>query len=84
MSDTNKVVVGEKGRVVIPAPIREQFGWAPGTELVVVETEHGIELTTAQQLLKSLRASFKGRYSVDEFLTEKHEEARREDELLGL
>lgn len=34
------------GRVVIPMEIRKQLGWEAGTELDIVGTENGIEITT--------------------------------------
>lgn len=84
MSDTRQVIVGEKGRLVIPASIREQFGWETGTELLIVQTDWGIELCTRDALINRLRGSMKGSLSVDEFIAEKRAEARREDELLGM
>lgn len=80
MSDTNKVVVGEKGRLVIPAAIREQFGWKTGTELLIVHTEHGIELCTRDALIDRLRGSLKSDTNVvDELIAERRAEAARED-----
>lgn len=36
--------ISSKGQVVIPKSIRKNYGWAPGQELVVIETEDGIVL----------------------------------------
>lgn len=83
MSDTRKVVVGEKGRIVVPAFAREQLGWEQGTELRLVIREDSIELLTMDALINRLSgwALQPGAepYSVDEFIAEKRLEAARED-----
>jgi len=80
MSDTPQVTVGDKGRLVIPASIREQFGWETGTELLIVQTEWGIELCTRDALISRLRGSLKSDTSlVDELIAERRAEAARED-----
>ena len=85
MSDTYKVQVGDKGRVVIPSEIRARHNWEPGTELILVESEDGVRITTQKEGLAKLRGILKGTgYSVDLFISEKRAEARLEDESLGL
>jgi AbrB family looped-hinge helix DNA binding protein len=80
---TETVVLGESGRIVLPAAIRKEYGLEPGERLTV--TSHGgeIRIMSRKMALESIRAgiikkrgSLKG--ILDEFLAEKHEEARRE------
>ena len=39
--------VSTKGQIVLPKAIRDRRKWAPGTELMVVETPDGVLLKTA-------------------------------------
>jgi AbrB family looped-hinge helix DNA binding protein len=85
MSDTFKLTVGDKGRVVIPAEIRSRHNWEQGTELILIESDSGVSLTTKAESLKKLRGILTGNgYSVDQFIAEKREESRLEDEKLGM
>ena len=84
---TETVVLGESGRIVLPAAIRSQFGLKTGDRLTVIATENGIEILSLQMALEQVRASIiKKRGSLngilDEFLAERHEEARRENQEL--
>jgi AbrB family looped-hinge helix DNA binding protein len=36
--------LSEKGQVVIPKKVRASYGWEPGVEFVIEETEDGIKL----------------------------------------
>jgi len=80
---TETVVLGESGRIVLPASIRKEFGLEPGERLTVFSQDGEIRIMSRQMALHSIRAgivkqrgSLKG--ILDEFLSEKHEEARRE------
>ncbi|MGA3079927.1 MAG: AbrB/MazE/SpoVT family DNA-binding domain-containing protein [Terracidiphilus sp.] len=84
---TETVVLGESGRIVLPAAIRSQFGLKTGDRLTVIAKESGIEIVSLQMALQQVRASIiKKRGSLegilDEFLAERHEEARRENQEL--
>ncbi|HWE83440.1 MAG TPA: AbrB/MazE/SpoVT family DNA-binding domain-containing protein [Terracidiphilus sp.] len=77
------VILGESGRIVLPASIRKEFGLEPGERLTVVSGEGEIRIMTRKMALDAIRAgiikqrgSLKG--ILDEFLEEKHAEARRE------
>lgn len=81
MSDTRKVLVGEKGRIVVPAFAREQLGWPTGTELRLIIHEDSIELLTLDALLNRTRGMLTSDVSVvDELIAERRAEALREDE----
>jgi AbrB family looped-hinge helix DNA binding protein len=80
MSDTHKVIVGDKGRIVIPASVREQFNWQTGDELRIVMTETGIELMTPDAILQSLVGALKSDTSLtDQLIAERRAESARED-----
>lgn len=55
----DRTKVSSKGQVVIPKPIREEHGWAEGTELE-------IERTPAGALLRSARTQPFARKPLDE------------------
>jgi AbrB family looped-hinge helix DNA binding protein len=80
---TETVLLGESGRIVLPASIRKEFGLEPGERLTVFSQDGEIRIMSRKMALDSIRAgiikqrgSLKG--ILDEFLTEKHEEARRD------
>ena len=50
MSGTYTVVVGNKGRLVVPADVRDRAGIVEGTPLVLLETPDGLILMTRAQL----------------------------------
>ena len=76
MSDTYVLNLGERGRVVIPAEIRARHNWKQGTELIALETAHGVQLLPRDALLDGLQGSMAGLGTVDEFLAERRHEAR--------
>lgn len=50
VSGTYAVVVGDRGRLVVPAEVRERAGLVEGTTLVLIETPSGIVMMTRRQL----------------------------------
>jgi AbrB family looped-hinge helix DNA binding protein len=80
---TETVVLGESGRIVLPATIRKEAGLKPGHRLTV-SYEHGeIKILSRKMALERIRAGIiehRGSLEglLDEFLAEKHEEAARE------
>jgi len=82
---TETVILGESGRIVLPASIRKKFGLKPGDRLTVTADEGPIKIYNMQMALDEIRASILAQRGsldgiLDEFLAEKHEEARREAE----
>jgi AbrB family looped-hinge helix DNA binding protein len=80
---TETVVLGESGRIVLPAAIRKEYGLEPGERLTVTSQGGEIRIMSRKMALESIRSgiikkrgSLKG--ILDEFLAEKHEEAQRE------
>jgi AbrB family looped-hinge helix DNA binding protein len=71
--------MGDRGRLVIPAELRERAGLAEGTALVLLETPNGLVLLTRSQLQDLVRADLMGLDLVDELLTERRAEAAADD-----
>jgi AbrB family looped-hinge helix DNA binding protein len=79
MSGTYQVTMGDRGRLVIPAALRERAGLAEGTPLVLLETPQGLVLLTRSQLQELVRADLAGLDLVGELLAERRAEAAAED-----
>jgi AbrB family looped-hinge helix DNA binding protein len=79
MDGTYQVVMGDRGRLVIPAELRERAGLAEGTVLVLLETPTGLVLLTRSQLQELVRADLAGLDLVTELLAERHTEAAADD-----
>ncbi|MGH3274925.1 MAG: AbrB/MazE/SpoVT family DNA-binding domain-containing protein [Streptosporangiaceae bacterium] len=79
MGGTYQVVMGDRGRLVIPADLRERVGLAEGTALILLETSSGLALLTRRQLQDLVRADLAGTDLVGELLAERRAEAAAED-----
>lgn len=79
MSGTYSVTMGDRGRLVVPAELRERLDLSAGTPLVLVDTPHGVVMTTRKQLKDLVRADLAGRDLVRELLDERRAAAERED-----
>jgi AbrB family looped-hinge helix DNA binding protein len=80
---TETVVLGESGRIVLPAAIRKELGLKAGDRLTVSSDQGEIRILSRKMALESIRADIvKQRGSLagllDEFLAERREEAARE------
>ena len=80
---TETVVLGESGRIVLPAAIRKELGLKAGDRLTVISDQGTIRILNRKMALTSIRAGIiKQRGSLegllDEFLEERREEAARE------
>lgn len=80
MSDTYNVVVGEKGRIVVPAEVREGHRWSAGTRLVAIDEEDGVVLMDLERLEARVRRQLAGANLVESLLADRRREAAREDE----
>jgi len=79
MSGTYQVVMGDRGRLVIPAELRERAGLAEGTALILLPTSSGIAVLTRSQLHELVRADLAGADLVGELIAERRAEAAAED-----
>ena len=79
-----EVPVQENGRMILPAELRQALEVGKGDRVVLQRVGDRIELTTARLSRAQARARVKARFPnatnvVDEFLTERRAEARREN-----
>ncbi len=72
------IALGDRGRLVVPAAVRERHGWAAGQPLVALDTEAGLVVMSADEAVTWLRARLKGRDLVAELLAERRADAARE------
>lgn len=79
MSGTHTVVVGDRGRIVVPVEVRERAGLAEGTSLVLLDTPGGLVLLTRGQLLARVRNELDGLDLVSELLADRRRNAEQED-----
>ena len=79
MNGTHTVIVGDRGRIVVPAEVRERAGLAPGTPLVLLESADGLVLLTRNQLRARVRGELRGLDLVAELLADRRRAAERED-----
>lgn len=79
MSGTHTVVVGDRGRLVVPAEVRQRAGLVEGATLVLLETPSGIVLMTQRQLRDRVREELSGLDLVGELLAERRAAATNED-----
>ena len=79
MSAVYSARVGNKGRVVIPAGLRESQGWSDDTVLVFVDESDRVRLVSRDDLEHQVLAEMAGGPSlVDELLAERRAEALRD------
>jgi len=72
-------MVGDRGRIVVPADVRERAGLVEGTPLMLLETPTGLVLLTRDQLRARVRADLEGADLVTELLAERRANAAAED-----
>jgi AbrB family looped-hinge helix DNA binding protein len=84
MSHTERYVaaLGERGRLVLPAPLRRRLDLRPGDRLIVtVEPEGGLRVVSAREQARRLCGLYRnlapGRSLADELIAERREETRR-------
>ena len=79
MSGTHTVVMGDRGRIVVPADIRARGELSEGTPLVLLDTPGGIVLMTRAQLRARVRNELAGLELIDELLRDRRAAADAED-----
>ena len=83
MSGTYSVTMGDRGRLVIPAELRERLALAPGVELLLLESADGLVLATREQAKRLVRARLSGPSMVEALLAERRRDADIEDTRLS-
>lgn len=79
MDTTRTAVLGDRGRLVVPADLRARQGWEQGTPLLFIETERGVVVATRDQAKSLIRAQLGDGSLVDELLAERRAAARAEE-----
>lgn len=79
MTETHRVVLGDRGEFVVPAEVRARAGLAEGTPMVLVESPGVLLLLTREQLLDRVRDDLDGLDLVGELLAERRRAAELED-----
>jgi AbrB family looped-hinge helix DNA binding protein len=83
MSHTRYTVqLGERGRLVLPAPLRRALGLQEGDRFVLELEDGSVRLVPARTVAGRFQGAFRGRYGgrslAEELLAERREEAARE------
>jgi AbrB family looped-hinge helix DNA binding protein len=81
VSDTHDVAVGPKGRIVIPAPVRQELNIGEGSQLVAMVDDGGILLLPRSEVKRRLRSMFAGIQPslADELIADRRRDAELED-----
>ena len=79
VSGTYPVVMGDRGRLVVPAELRERMNVASGSPLLFIETPRGVLLVTRDQARELVRESLSGQDLVAQLLADRRREAAAED-----
>jgi len=72
-------VMGDRGRLVIPAELRERLHLEAGSQLLLLDTPGGIVLATREQVKKLVRDRLRGQDLVGELLADRRREAAADD-----
>lgn len=72
------VAMGDRGRFVVPAAVREHHGWQSGDSLIAIDTDAGMLIMSPEEGLRWLRSRFEGRDLVAELLAERRAEVEHE------
>ena len=71
--------MGDRGRLVVPAELRERMKVASGSPLLFIDTPRGVLLVTRDQARELVRESLNGHDLVAELLADRRREAAVED-----
>jgi AbrB family looped-hinge helix DNA binding protein len=75
------VKISKQGRLVVPAELRKELGIEPDDDLVASAEDGKLVLKRRQAVIEELWAMFADKpIGLDEFIAEKRDEARREEE----
>ena len=72
-------MMGDRGRLVVPAELRERLQLKAGSPLVLVETPQGVVIATREQVKALVRSRLQGLDLVGELLAERRKLAAAED-----
>ncbi len=73
--------MGDRGRLVIPAELRERMKLHPGSPLLLFETPQGVVMVTRDQAKRLVRERLQGPSLVEELLAARRELAVTEEQI---
>ena len=80
MTYSAKIIKG--GKIVIPAELRRELGFAEGDRLVLEREGESLVIKSHAQVIREVQAAFRAAikepFTVDDFLAERRAEAARE------
>lgn len=79
MDTTFSVSLGDRGRLVVPAPLREGQHWEQGTPLIMLGTERGVLMMTREQAKQLVRDQLTGASLVEELVADRRRAAAAEE-----
>ncbi len=79
MSGPTDITVGDRGRIVLPAAVRQRAGLEVGTKLCLLETPNGLVLLTRAQLRERVRKDLAGVDLLESLLEDRRRAAESED-----
>ena len=79
MSGTYATTMGDRGRLVIPADLRERHHLATGTPLVLIETDRGLIVISRDQLKDVVQSDLDGEGMLEELLADRRRQAAADD-----
>ena len=78
MSTTYATVMGDRGRLVIPSALRHNQKWEQGTQLLMLETPHGVITMTREQAKQLVKKQIGAGSLVEELIAERRSAAQKE------
>lgn len=79
MNTTHAATMGDRGRLVVPAELRQHQQWDQGVPLIFVETDDGVLVTSREQMKARVRRQLAGSSLSEELIRDRHTEAASED-----
>lgn len=79
MGGTYNTTMGDRGRLVIPAELREELGLETGSSVILLTTPEGAVLATREQVKTLVQKGLQGPSLVSELLDERRKNALTED-----
>ncbi|TDE95043.1 AbrB/MazE/SpoVT family DNA-binding domain-containing protein [Occultella glacieicola] len=83
MGGTFAVTMGDRGRLVVPAELRERAGLSSGTPLILAESPAGLIVMTRAQARAYMRRQLAGADLVGDLLEERRRAAATADAARG-
>lgn len=71
--------MGDRGRLVIPAELRQRLQLEPGSSVLLLDAPQGVVLATREQVKELVRRDLQGSSLVDELLADRRRAAADED-----